>query len=401
MTPDKIAKIAKLSNIINTTNPNLKPEEITAIINACTNPESVEAKTLTNYANQHERARVEEILSPFAPDTSHPAKCYDITIPHDEVTAETMQQIIPAIAKHWVYAAQTGEETGYNHWQCRISLKQKTRLKNAIQLLQAKLGSTKIHVEKTESERGRDPRNPEYYEYCSNTSTLMQGTRVYSDKDKNIEEKLLSPIQWYSWQQDVLNMPNREREIILIYDPIGATGKSTLWKWCKAQNIGDIIPPMRKKDIMRRVWHIARNDNAMPHTLYVDIERGYENDEEMREIYTALETIKSGYAYDERYSWKDVQFKPPKLVVFANKYPDFNWLSKDRWTVYTIQHRNLVKQDVNEIIANQEQKNNRKTQKTRKQAANKKLTAQTTIPTKPSSETTTPAEPSDVCEGVE
>ena len=54
-------------------------------------------------------------------------------------------------------------------------------------------------------------------------------------------------------------------------------------------------------------------------------------------IYRVLEDIKDGAATTSKYDNKIIRFKTPNVVmVFSNKQPDLNSLSKDRWEVYTL-----------------------------------------------------------------
>ena len=55
------------------------------------------------------------------------------------------------------------------------------------------------------------------------------------------------------------------------------------------------------------------------------------------EQYEILESIKDGFAVDGKYKSQKLHFKVPNvLIVFSNKEPDQNTLSKDRWTILKI-----------------------------------------------------------------
>ena len=56
-----------------------------------------------------------------------------------------------------------------------------------------------------------------------------------------------------------------------------------------------------------------------------------------KEQYKILEYIKDGAAVDGKYNSQKLYFKKPNvLIVFSNKEPNQNTLSKDRWTVLKI-----------------------------------------------------------------
>ena len=55
------------------------------------------------------------------------------------------------------------------------------------------------------------------------------------------------------------------------------------------------------------------------------------------EQYKILESIKDGVAVDGKYNSQKLYFKKPNvLIVFSNKEPNQNTLSKDRWTILKI-----------------------------------------------------------------
>ena len=55
--------------------------------------------------------------------------------------------------------------------------------------------------------------------------------------------------------------------------------------------------------------------------------------------YTLFEEIKDGRAISTKYDSKKLRFRVPNtLVIFSNSIPNFMEVSKDRWTVCTIQY---------------------------------------------------------------
>lgn len=62
----------------------------------------------------------------------------------------------------------------------------------------------------------------------------------------------------------------------------------------------------------------------------IDIPRGF-NQQMLHGMFTAIETIKDGYAYDDRYRFKDVWFDSPCVWVFMNEKPEGVKMTADRW----------------------------------------------------------------------
>lgn len=137
---------------------------------------------------------------------------------------------------------------------------------------------------------------PEYYAYCSDLKTLQEGARVWTDKDAGIDMSLVYQVKLKPWQQQLYDMPKKEREVILIWDAHGGIGKSWYWRYLRANNLGDIIPPQDKKGVLRRGYDIMCGAAGRPYTIVVDIERAALNRNQLRDIYGAIETLKTGYA---------------------------------------------------------------------------------------------------------
>ena len=56
---------------------------------------------------------------------------------------------------------------------------------------------------------------------------------------------------------------------------------------------------------------------------------------EMVEFFAGVGSIKNGRAYDKRYNYKARRFDRPQVFLFTNVMPFFNFMSADRWAIYT------------------------------------------------------------------
>ncbi len=273
-------------------------------------------------------------------DKTNPVKCYDVTVPRDESDLDPgfLLSFVKDHCKQYVFAPQIGTATEYPHWQCRFSLKVKTRLNNAIKEFHTFLHPT-AHVEQTLSERGSNPQYREYYQYCSDRRTLAPNGRVWSDKDALVPDDLISVNgdrgTLYPWQRELFEMPNDDRRICFVYDTRGGFGKSYFCSYLEINNLGLALPPLKSKDIHGAVYDYCTT-YGFPGIITVDLPRAFSSRDELRDIFVGLETIKSGHAYDARYTWKSTRFRSPKIIVFSNLLPDPNWLSYDRWDCYEL-----------------------------------------------------------------
>lgn len=84
------------------------------------------------------------------------------------------------------------------------------------------------------------------------------------------------------------------------------------------------------KDFMRMVMDTPKS------CLYlVDFPRSM-NKTNCAGFWSAIETVKDGYAYDDRYGFREEYFDCPNIWVFMNKFPEFEHLSTDRWILWEV-----------------------------------------------------------------
>ena len=142
------------------------------------------------------------------------------------------------------------------------------------------------------------------------------------------EEKQLRP-----FQKTIIDSADNwdTRNINLVYCPEGNKGKSILVGYCRAYKIGRALPPVNDfKDMMRMVC-----DMPTAKMYLVDMPRSL-NKDRLYQFYSGIETIKDGYAYDDRYKFKEKFFDCPNIWIFSNILPDMSMLSKDRWKLWSI-----------------------------------------------------------------
>jgi len=76
---------------------------------------------------------------------------------------------------------------------------------------------------------------------------------------------------------------------------------------------------------------------------FIDLPRAIRKDK-LSGLFSGIETIKGGFAYDPRYEFKSEDFDSPYICVFSNIVPDLSMLSLDRWNIWTINDKHeLVK----------------------------------------------------------
>lgn len=188
--------------------------------------------------------------------------------------------------------------------------------------------------------------NPTFYAgnefYCMKEDTRVNGP--WSDRNtvnlESIPRRLREEPTWKPWQAAVKQMIEQEpddRTINIIYDPIGGEGKTFLTMWLMTRNLCERIPQQKDaRDIMRMVM-----DTDTKRCYFIDLPRATSH-KDQNAIFSAIEEIKNGYAYDDRYSFKRKIFEPPHIWVFTNQIPNVQMLSRDRWAYWNIVNGGLV-----------------------------------------------------------
>lgn len=258
---------------------------------------------------------------------------YDLTIKEEGLSVDDVKQWFNDIAKKWVFQLEQGSETGYRHYQCRISLKVKTRLNTFIKDIPDEFTSCKVSVTSNECKTNNF--------YVLKRDTRLEGP--WANTDRVVPRWLADEPKWYPWQQSVIDRINNNastREVNIIVDCEGNKGKSFLACWLGARGIISRIPFMNDtKDIARMIM-----DKEKCGAYFIDLPRAT-NKKYMDNFIAAMEELKNGYAYDDRYHFKEEYFNPPHVWIFTNKEPDTSLLSKDRWNFWEI-----LKSETGELV---------------------------------------------------
>lgn len=257
-----------------------------------------------------------------------PVAVYDFTLKWVEGT--THSQLIDdleGVAKCYAFQHEVSEEAKYHHWQGRISLIKKTRLKNLVDLMRdtrfkgAHWSATSCNAKS------------ELF-YVIKKDTRVEGPWTEKDeKPPYIPRQIRECPTLRPFQQTVIDTAKifDPRTVHYVFDKAGNNGKSVLIGHIRAHRLGRVLPPVNdSKDLLRMV------ENLPTSTFYVfDMPRAMKKDK-LSQFYSAIETIKDGYAYDDRYHFKEKIFDSPCIFIFGNHLPDMTLLSKDRWKIWEI-----------------------------------------------------------------
>lgn len=257
--------------------------------------------------------------------------CYDVTVWCDKKDKAQTVDLFDEYAKHWVFQQEMCPSTGRLHYQCRISLKTKKRLNELIKSWNSIGWSGCYDLTITSSGASTN------FDYVMKTETRLDGP--WSDKDPKPAyiPKQVRDRELLGWQKQVFEDVGKwdERHVNLIINKSGNVGKTILCTWMMAHGHAEVVPPCNSyEDLMKMVM-------GMPETgMYlIDVPRGIDcGDKEKRGLWAAIESIKNGYCWDNRYEWKRKLMDCPNIWVFTNHQPDMTVLSKDRWILWEIEN---------------------------------------------------------------
>lgn len=251
---------------------------------------------------------------------------YDFTLKAEGITVEQLKEFLPKWAKKWVFQLECGD-TGYVHYQGRISLIKKRRAAE----LADKIKKTGIAWPFDWSVSSTNSLGDEFY--YTKEDTRVEGPWKDTDEVLYIPRQVRNKPVLRPWQQYIVDRYDEwdERTVNVIYDPVGCKGKTVLKNYVMAHNLGEALPPFNNyKDIMRTVMDIGVK------RLYIlDMPRSISK-ESLYGLMSGIETIKDGYAFDDRYKFRRILFDCPNIWIFTNKPLDMEYLSADRWRLWKI-----------------------------------------------------------------
>ena len=235
---------------------------------------------------------------------------------------------LKGIVKHYVFQLEEGD-SGYKHYQGRISLVKKRRKQEKHLLLKLFKVKPPNYLEPTSS--------PEHFKgeafYMMKEDTRIAGP--WTDKDEppplTIQLKIFNKLTLRPYQAALKEMASTfdMRKIDLIYDPVGNIGKSLFSEYLVYNRLAEEVPPFRLMDDIFQ-WVCSR---PIRKCYIVDMPRGMKKDR-LGDFYSGIEVIKNGVAYDKRYNAKMIRFDRPRIFVFSNCLPEFDFMSRDRWNVW-------------------------------------------------------------------
>lgn len=141
---------------------------------------------------------------------------------------------------------------------------------------------------------------------------------------------MANPLKWQSQLLEMISRPPDDRTIVWIFNDRGNAGKSKLMKYCHYKKLATRVPLGTATQIKSAV--IMKG----PHRCYmVDLPRVRGSQERQAELFSALESLKSGWVETCMYGKPAAMLcEPPHVIIFSNELPDLRLASADRWRIY-------------------------------------------------------------------
>jgi len=265
-------------------------------------------------------------------------RCWDITLKEDAIDKDGLIELLKEFCKKWVFQLEVGSQSGYRHWQIRISLDSKGERDPRWRI------SYPCHWSVTCKS---NTLGNKFYSYCTKDFTREDGP--WCDKDKS-EEKIYIPIRFREmelrpFQKTMMDLSrqNESRYINLIVDDKGNLGKSTVGCWAQLFEGGFKVPAINDgKELVQSVENYCRTRNIrVCSPMIIDLPRAMPK-KSLNGIYTGIEIIKEGFLYDVRNKYKQWVIEPPCVWVFTNTEPDLRLVSMDRWRLWKIVDDQLI-----------------------------------------------------------
>lgn len=260
-----------------------------------------------------------------------PVAVYDFTASCDKVGLEELICVLDDCSKKWIFQKEKGMETGFEHYQGKLSLKKKDRRSSVIKKWPALCRISPTVTENMGNEF-----------YVTKEETRIDGP--WSDRERinksYVPRQIREINELWDWQQQIVDDANvwNTRNINIVVDRHGGNGKSILKTYVGVHKIGRNLPFVNDyKDIMRMVM-----DTPKVRLYIVDMPRAISK-EKLYQFFSGMETLKDGYAYDDRYEFREEYFDCPNIWIFTNSVPDLNLLSKDRWILWELNNGKLSK----------------------------------------------------------
>jgi len=228
-----------------------------------------------------------------------------------------LTQWFDTFTKKYVFQLEVGEECGTPHFQGVIYMKNAVSKSTMIQVApRASWRVTRSWLRAVD--------------YCSKQKTVVEGPW---SKGVALREpiRLIQNLRpWQAEEVELMKLPPDDRTVRWVYDTAGLMGKTKFAIWCLHKIPGCVLISGKGPD-MAMVLAEAHEQFDIKVVIFV-----YTREMSVRVSYSTIESVKDGLVFSGKFKSCVLNFNPPHVIVLSNNPPEYEKLSKDRWSVREI-----------------------------------------------------------------
>lgn len=230
------------------------------------------------------------------------------------------------------YQLEKGKRHGIEHYQGTVKCEPRKRETQMQEWFKKKFPT----VEFPEKDYCRVSRSE-----ASNIYGMKEDTRIAGPWYKGPIFDKIAKITVYKidivlrpWQEKIVSIIKEQacdRIIWWFWEPKGGLGKTTFQKWLFL-NFPGVTPLSGKSADMKNglIEYMEINNNKVPKVVLVNLPKTFNHN---YFSYEGTEAIKDMWFYSGKYKGGVVCNRNPHLMIFANKEPDIEEMSPDRWNI--------------------------------------------------------------------
>ena len=261
------------------------------------------------------------------------------------MTSEELQILLKEVSEEYVFQK---EEASNIHFQCVLSVSYRMRKRTLLQKLSVAYEEELFTLDNMRSDW------EQAVAYCTKEEGRIDGPWTSNITNLPISEADFSFLSQkdrrYPWQRDLLEKILEENEvnfktpddrtIIWITDPQGNSGKSKLVKWLFVSYSGVSKVSFGTANQLRSAL-IATGRKVC---YLIDMPRTLGTDDSVASVLSAIEDLKNGFLVSSMYGKNQtLLLDPPHIIIFSNRSCPRDGLSQDRWDIYYIEDKELIK----------------------------------------------------------
>lgn len=183
------------------------------------------------------------------------------------------------------------------------------------------------------------------YNYCTKEGTFHTNIELKPKLD------ILQECDFYPWQKEMkelLSGKPDKRTVYWINDPEGCNGKTQFLKHMVYFHEALFTCGGKRNDIINLVFNNKEIMTGKRAMLIWNLPRDIKSE---FISYEAIEMVKDGLISNNKFECGSFICNAPHLLIMGNCLPLFHKLTSDRWVVFTIKDKNLIKVDWRDEVA--------------------------------------------------